>query len=76
MPIDPRMRAAILEATQAAGQGRSLADKIVAWFEAMSSGNESITNPESVARHMDIFYSLAEGRDVADSQDAEEEEKE
>jgi hypothetical protein len=73
MPLDPRIRTSILQATEASGQSRSLANKIIAWFEAMSSGNESISNRESVARHMEILYSLAKEGEVADDQDGEEE---
>ena len=58
MPIDPRMRDAILEAVRAAGQPRGLADKLIAWFEALSSGNETLENRDSVTRHVQLLYSL------------------
>lgn len=74
MPLDPRMRTAILQATQATGQSPSLGNKIIAWFEAMNSGNESITNRESVGRHMELFYSMVQEGEVADDDEEGDEE--
>ncbi len=63
MPIDPRMREAILDATSHAGQPRGLADKLIAWFEALSSGNETLTTKDAVTTRVHLLYSLAqEGR--------------
>lgn len=73
MPLDQRISASILEATESAGQDRSLGKKIIAWFEALNSGNESMQDRESVARHMELFYALTREEQVIEGDEGEEE---
>ncbi len=53
MTMDPRIREAIEAAVEEDGQDASLSRKLVAWFEALSSGNERINNGES---RPDLIY--------------------
>lgn len=72
MPLDPRMKSAILEATEAAGQDGTLAKKIFAWFEALNSGNENIQDREATARRVEMLYGLTKEGDVTDDEEGEE----
>lgn len=73
MALDPRVRSAIIDATAAAGQDHGLATKLIAWFDALNSGNETLTDKESVSRHMELFYGLARERDPYDGDDEDSE---
>ena len=53
MEIDPRIREAIEVAVEEGGQDASLSRKLVAWFEALSSGNERIDDAE---RYVKLLY--------------------
>ena len=53
MAMDPRIREAIEAAVEEDGQDASLSRKLVAWFEALSSGNERIDDAEL---RLDLIY--------------------
>ena len=53
MAMDPRIRDAIEAAVEEGGQDASLSRKLVAWFEALSSGNERI---DDAGRHLKLLY--------------------
>ena len=65
MALDPRIRAAVIEATSEAGQPSALADKLIAWLDSLSSGNESLTDRDSVYRHLELLYDSTHS-DIAD----------
>lgn len=67
MPTDPKIREAIEEAVRNANQPSTLAAKIVAWFEAMASGNERVDDTAEADRHLELLYAEAETRPTAES---------
>ena len=56
MSTDLKIHEAIREAVADSGQNEGLADKLIAWFEAVASGNESLSNKDSVSRRLDLLY--------------------
>lgn len=56
MNTNEKIQEAIKEAVADFGQNEGLADKLIAWFEAVAIGNESLTNKESVSRRLDLLY--------------------
>lgn len=57
MALDPRITHAIAEAVEEAGQPETLAHRLIAWFEAITTGNEDIHDSETSARHLDLLFS-------------------
>jgi len=68
--IDARITQAINEAVKEAGQPDTLARRLIAWFEAVTSGNEDINDQATAARHLEVLF---EGTVVenADGEDAD-----
>ena len=60
MPIDPIMKEAIFEAVEHAGQSKELSQKIIAWVNALISGNEDISNDEDAMRRLELLYNEVE----------------
>ena len=56
MPIRQEIKAAVHSATEKAEQAQVVAEKIIAWLEALSSGNEKLDDVESVKRHLDLLF--------------------
>lgn len=56
MTIDARITQAIEEAVEDAGQPEALARRLIAWFEAIASGNEDINDTSATGRHLDVLY--------------------
>lgn len=71
MALDARITQAIEEAVAEAGQSESLARRLIAWFEAITSGNEDINDTSQAARHLDVLF---KGTQVAGEPDEGEDE--
>lgn len=56
MTIDARITQAINEAVNEAGQPDTLARRLIAWFEAVASGNEDINDQATAARHLEVLF--------------------
>ena len=56
MNIDEKIREAIETAVIEMRQDRTLATKLVRWFDAIASGNEDITATDLADRHLDLLY--------------------
>jgi hypothetical protein len=56
MTLDPRVREAIVNAVAAEGQSTALADRLLAWFEALSSNDTSLEDRDAVTRHVELLY--------------------
>jgi len=54
--IDARIMQAINEAVAEAGQPETLARRLIAWFEAVTSGNEDINDQATTARHLEVLF--------------------
>lgn len=53
--VNAEVGEAIRQAVKEAGQDGALATKIVAWFNALSSGNDSLADRASLQRHMELL---------------------
>lgn len=71
MTLDARITQAIQEAVEEAGQPETLARRLVAWFEAVTSGNEDINDHAAAARHLEVLF---EGTVVSDEDEDDEDE--
>jgi hypothetical protein len=60
MPVDPFMKEAIFKAVDSANQSKELSQKIIAWLNALLSGNEDISNDEDALRHLELLYNEVE----------------
>lgn len=69
MAIDARITQAIKEAVEEAGQPETLARRLIAWFEAVTSGNEDINDKTTTARHLEVLF---EGTVVQDADEEDE----
>ena len=56
MVIDLKIKEAIEEAIAESGQSKTLARLLVAWFNAIASGNEHIHDKQSADRHLELIY--------------------
>lgn len=54
--MDDRIRRALYEAAKARRQSAELAGKLASWFEAISSGNEDVANPQHSGRRLDLIF--------------------
>lgn len=70
MSVDRRITEAIEEAVADAGQPESLARRLIAWFEAVATGNEDINDNAATGRHLEVLYQGT----VVDGMDEEDEE--
>lgn len=56
MSLDPRIKEAVIESVRIHNQNDNLAEKIIAWLEALVDGNESLEDKDSIARHVNLIY--------------------
>ncbi|GAB1150133.1 CxC ATPase DNA modification system associated small protein [Shewanella algae] len=56
MTLDTRIIQAIEEAVKEAGQPETIARRLLAWFEAVTSGNEDINEQDAAARHLEVLF--------------------
>ena len=56
MAVDPKIKEAIKEAVEENGQSKALAHRLVAWFDAIASGNEDTNDTQSANRHLELLY--------------------
>ena len=68
MAIDTRITQAINEAVKEAGQPETLARRLIAWFEVVTSGNEDINDQATTARHLEVLFegTVVDNADVGD----------
>ena len=56
MTVDPKIAGAIEQVVHRAGQSPALARRLIAWFDAVASGNEDINDRQSASRHLELLY--------------------
>ncbi len=56
MAIDPQIEQAIKVSVREAKQSDSLADKLIAWINAINNGNEKINDQSAAARRLELIY--------------------
>lgn len=71
MSVDPRIKDAITKAVSEADQPKELTTRLLAWFEAIATGNASLEDRESVAKHVELLYQAAVSGELADDEEDE-----
>lgn len=56
MGLDARLTDAVIQAVADAGQSEALARRLVAWLEAITSGNEDLADSAAADRHLEFIY--------------------
>jgi hypothetical protein len=56
LSLDPKIAEAIREAVAAAGQSKALARQLIAWMDAVASGNEDASDGATAGRHLELLY--------------------
>ena len=56
MSLDIEITEAIEAAVEEAGQPATVAKRLIAWLEAINSGNEDLNDREQAERHLDVLY--------------------
>lgn len=56
MATDARISQAINAAVEEAGQSKELARRLLAWFEAVTSGIEDINDQAAAERHLEVLF--------------------
>jgi hypothetical protein len=56
LPLDPTISLAIKGAVEDSGQSPALARRLMAWMEAVTSGNEDLADAAAAARHLEVLY--------------------
>lgn len=62
--MDPKIVEAIEEAVEENGQTKVLARRLVAWFDAIASGNQDINAKQSADRHLELLYEATELKSI------------
>jgi hypothetical protein len=63
MALDKRIADAVREAVKSEGQDTKAADRLIAWLEALTSGNETLGDIGAANRHLtDLFEIVAPGK--------------
>jgi len=66
--LDTKITQAIRDAVSDADQSAALATRLIAWMEAVTSGNEDPADPAAAARHIEMLYAEVSVSDI-DSED-------
>lgn len=69
MSLDSKISQAIKDAVDTAGQSPALARRLIAWMEAVTSGNEDIADQAAAARHLEVLYTETSVTDDAGRND-------
>ena len=56
MSTDPKLREALLQAVNDAGQSAALGRRILAWIDALTSGSEEINDQVATDRRLELIY--------------------
>lgn len=64
MSLDTKITQAIKDAVEDAGQSPALARRLIAWMEAITSGNEDPADQAAASRHIEILYAEATVSDI------------
>lgn len=64
MSLDPKISHAIREAVANAGQEPTLANRLITWMEAVTSGGADPNDPSDADRRLDLLFTGTEIQDV------------
>lgn len=60
MSLDSRIKDAIIEAVNGLEQDPALAKELIAWFESLVEGNDSLDDRDAVSRRLRLLYQAVE----------------
>ena len=60
MALDQTIKDAVNSAVREAGQSQQLATKLLAWIDAVISGNEDVHDRDSSLRHLELLFKAVE----------------
>jgi hypothetical protein len=66
MNLDQKIVQAIRDAVEEAGQSPALGRRLIAWMEAVTSGNEDPADQHAAARHLEMLYAETVAADVTE----------
>lgn len=64
MSLDPKISHAIREAVANAGQEPALANRLITWMEAVTSGSADPNDPSDADRRLELLFTGTEVDDV------------
>jgi len=64
MSLDPKISNAIREAVANAEQEPALANRLITWMEAVTSGGADLNDPSDADRRLELLYTGTEVDDV------------
>ncbi|MFM9596270.1 CxC ATPase DNA modification system associated small protein [Streptomyces scabiei] len=64
MSLDPKISHAIRDAVANAGQEPALANRLITWMEALTSGRADPNDPSDADRRLDLLFTGTETQDV------------
>lgn len=56
MSLDSKVTEGIRDAVAEAGQDPKLAQRLIAWMTAVTSGNEDVNDTDAAERRLDVLY--------------------
>jgi hypothetical protein len=56
LSLDSKIAEAIREAVAESGQSKALARQLIAWINAITSGNENPADEAAASRHLELLY--------------------
>ncbi|MEV7300941.1 CxC ATPase DNA modification system associated small protein [Streptomyces clavifer] len=56
MSLDSKVTEGIRDAVAEAGQDPKLAQRLIAWMTAVTSGNEDVNDSDAAERRLDVLY--------------------
>jgi hypothetical protein len=62
--IDEEIRRAIRSSTEELGQPEALARRLEGWFQQLVEGNESLSDSDSVRRHLELLMEAVEAPEI------------
>ncbi|MFF3062065.1 CxC ATPase DNA modification system associated small protein [Streptomyces sp. NPDC057909] len=62
MSLDSKITEGIRDAVAEAGQDPKLAQRLIAWMTAVTSGNEDVNDSDAAARRLDVLYESTTSR--------------
>lgn len=60
MALDNRIESAIREAVNEEGQNPKVADRVIAWLDALTNGNETLGDTSAVTRHIQDLFEVTQ----------------
>ena len=69
MSVDPKVTEAITAAVEERGQSPALARRLLAWLQAVTSGNEDLADVSATERRLELIYADVGDEDGAEEQD-------